>query len=91
MAASVSNVDPAKQAAPKLWSALGHSSTCKEPCCYIIGPGGKNSLTENNEKGMLDQVVLDVMATTVGGYMESDHDTHSRGIYADGINGSYSD
>lgn len=75
------NYDPVRTPAPKRWSDLGHSSNCDGYCCAIVGPGGKETNIENNEKGMLDQYVLSVANTITGEELPSNHDSYSQGIY----------
>lgn len=81
------NVNPAMESAPKNYKDLGHSSTCMEPCCYIVGPGGKSTNIENNEKGMLDSIPLHLSQNIEddsfeGGFgLRAEHDKHYQGIY----------
>lgn len=48
------------------------------------GPGGKSTLTENNEKGILEEGLFRVMATYREAALGSDHDSHGVGIYSEG-------
>jgi len=81
MADNYGNVDPSREAAPKRWSDLGHSSTCNSYCCAIVGPGGKETNIENNEKGILDSYVLSFANTITGEELPSNHDGYAQGIY----------
>lgn len=48
----------------------------------IAGPGGKATLTENNERGILDAVVGRAIARhRVADLATSQHDTHAQGVY----------
>lgn len=57
----------------------------KDPEDYpteIAGPGGKATLTENNERGILDAVVGRAIARhRVAELATSQHDQHAQGIY----------
>lgn len=75
------NVDPSKSAAPKNYVGA-HSSTCNCPCCYIVGPGGKTTNIENDEKGMLDSIPLGLAQAVRGESLPSNHDSYAEGIYA---------
>lgn len=50
----------------------------------IGGPGGKATLTENNEKGILEGIVFDTMDPLKQATLGSSHDSHGVGIYAEG-------
>lgn len=49
----------------------------------IAGPGGKATLTENNERGILDAVVFRAMGLHRQATLGSSHDSHAQGIYKD--------
>jgi hypothetical protein len=49
----------------------------------IAGPGGKATLTENNERGILDAVVFRAMSSHREASLGSSHDAHAQGIYKD--------
>ena len=70
--------DPAKDTCPP---QHGPVYPCGEPCCYGIGPGGRSTNIENNEKGILDNGVLTIAQKISTGYMSSSHDSHRQGIY----------
>lgn len=70
--------DPAKDECPP---QHGPIYPCDEPCCYGIGPAGRTTNIENNEKGILDNGVLAITRKTVGGYLPSAHDGYRQGIY----------
>jgi hypothetical protein len=75
------NVDPSQTAASKNYAGF-HSSTCDCPCCYIVGPGGKTTNIENDEKGMLDSIPLRLAQGIRGESLPSNHDSFAEGIYA---------
>lgn len=51
----------------------------------IAGPGGKATITENNERGILDAVVFRAMSLHREATLPSSkHDPHAQGIYAEG-------
>jgi hypothetical protein len=56
----------------------------------IAGPGGKATLTENNERGILDAVIFRAMATHKQAELGSSHDQHAQGIYRS-TDGKYAD
>jgi hypothetical protein len=47
----------------------------------IAGPAGKSTLTENNERGILDAVIFRAMATHKRAELGSTHNSHRQGIY----------
>lgn len=47
----------------------------------IAGPGGRTNNIENNERGILDDIVFRAMATYRQAELGSDHDSHTQGIY----------
>ena len=49
----------------------------------IAGPGGKATLTENNERGILDTVVFRTLGRHKQAALGSSHDAHAQGIYKD--------
>ena len=66
--------DPAKEPCPPLF----HADEC---CCAICGPGGNNTHTENNEKGILETHLFGVIAMHQQAELGSDHDSYRQGIY----------
>lgn len=48
----------------------------------IIGPGGKSTLIENNEKGILETNLSKVIALHQYAALGSEHDPQRQGIYA---------
>ena len=83
------NVNPSVQSAAKRWSDLGHNSNCTEPCCYMVGPGGKETNIENNEKGMLDSIPLRLSQNIEDDSFEgnfglrAEHSKNYQGIYTE--------
>lgn len=66
--------DPAKHACDPLFS----------PCvCQfsIEGPGGNSTLTENNEKGIQETKLHQVISMHTQAALGSDHDSWKQGIY----------
>lgn len=57
----------------------------------IAGPGGTSTLTENNEKGILEAVVFRTMDTYKQAELGSSHDSHAQGIYSSNGGGKYGD
>ena len=47
----------------------------------IGGPGGKATLTENDEKGILEEIVFDAMSVYKHAELNFSHDSHRQGIY----------
>jgi hypothetical protein len=50
----------------------------------IAGPGGVSTFTENNERGILDEVVFQAMATFKQAELGSQHNGQRQGIYRQG-------
>lgn len=46
-----------------------------------VGPGGRSTNGENNEKGILERQVIAFINPTMSD-LGSDHDSHKQGIYA---------
>ncbi len=67
--------DPAKEPCDPLYKPCGDCPTC------IAGPGGKSTNTENNEKGILENIVFDHYAGMKMAELGSDHDSSRQGIY----------
>jgi hypothetical protein len=68
------NYDSAKEPCDPLWYT--------DPECYSIdGPGGNSTLTENNEKGILETHVFEVIARKHVADLRPNHDSHKQGIY----------
>jgi hypothetical protein len=75
------NYDPAKQACDPNYN--DYRMSLQDALPYTnIGPGGKTTNIENDEKGILDGSVLRVVDTTCYAALGSDHDSHRMGIYA---------
>ncbi len=66
--------DPAKQPGQPMF----HPDYC---CCAICGPGGNTTLIENNEKGILETHVFDVLSMHQQAELGSNHDPERQGIY----------
>lgn len=66
--------DAAKAAAPPLF----HPDGCY---CLICGPGGNSTLTENNEKGILQTRIHEVMDTITRPELSAHNDQYRQGIY----------
>lgn len=47
----------------------------------IAGPGGKGTLTENNERGILQATVFRAIGKHKVAELGSSHDQHAQGIY----------
>lgn len=47
----------------------------------IAGPGGRTSNIENNERGILDEVIFQAIGTYKQAELGSDHDSFAQGIY----------
>lgn len=67
--------DPAKQPCDPLYAP------CMECDMCIAGPGGNNTLTENNEKGILETGLFKVISRHQQAELGSDHDGYKQGIY----------
>jgi len=66
--------DPAKTPCPPLF----HTDEC---CCAICGPGGRTTNIENNERGILETHVFDVLSMHQQAELGSSHDPERQGIY----------
>lgn len=66
--------DPAKHACDPTFSP------CTEYYC-VNGPGGNDTLTENNEKGIQETKLFEVIALHRQAALGSDHDGYRQGIY----------
>lgn len=73
--------------------SYGHAyDPAKEPCSplyqphvceySIEGPGGNSTLTENNEKGIQETKLFEVMSYHQTAALGSEHDSHRQGIYS---------
>lgn len=60
-------------------SLYGHPCGMCRFC--TAGPGGNVTLTENNEKGILEQGLFEVIAGHRQAALGSMHDMHKQGIY----------
>ncbi len=69
------NYDPAKQACDPLFHPY-----CPPHMC-IAGPGGNTTLIENNEKGILETGLFEVIGRHQQAALGSDHDPQKQGIY----------
>lgn len=69
--------DPAKQACDPTF----HPACKGYPMCQA-GPGGNATLIENNEKGILETGLQEVISRHRQAALGSDHDTYKQGIYA---------
>lgn len=56
----------------------------------IGGPGGTNTMTENNERGILDAVIFRTMATYRQAELGSSHDSYAQGVYRE-VDSRYTD
>jgi hypothetical protein len=70
------NYDPAKQPCDPLYHA-----PCYECSMCSAGPGGNVTLIENNEKGILETGLFEVMSKHQQAELGSDHDSYKQGIY----------
>lgn len=67
--------DPAKQPCdPQFYP-------CMDCDLCIVGPGGNSTITENNEKGILETGLFKVIARHERAELGSDHDSYKQGIY----------
>lgn len=48
----------------------------------IAGPAGKSTLTENNERGILDATITRALGTYRQAELQSMHKAHRQGVYA---------
>lgn len=76
----MANYDPAKEACDPNYNDYRMFLQDKLPYTNI-GPGGKTTNVENDEKGILDGSVLRVVDTTCYAALGSDHDSFRQGIY----------
>lgn len=67
--------DPAKQACDPLYRPCGECDMC------AAGPGGRSTNVENNEKGILESGLFQVISRHQYDPMGSDHDSYKQGIY----------
>lgn len=71
------NYDPAHVACDPLYSP------CEECCMSPVGPGGKSTNIENNEKGILETKLQALIAfNPKRADLGSSHDGQRQGIYA---------
>jgi len=66
--------DPAKQPGDPLYSP-------DSPRNLIDGPGGNDTLTDNNEKGVLETSLQPFVTGRQEAALGSSHDPHRQGIY----------
>lgn len=69
--------DPAKQPCDPLYRPC-NSADC--PMCSA-GPGGKTTIIENNEKGILETGLFEVIGRHRQAALGSNHDSQRQGIY----------
>lgn len=69
------NYDPAKEPCSPEFHAGEYG------CCQICGPGGNSTLTNNNEKGILETNLFETIAMHRQAELGSDHDSFKQGIY----------
>ena len=65
--------DPAKQPCDPMYHT--------DPCCQYCGPGGNSTLTNNNEKGILETNLFKAIAMHQQAELGSSHDPEKQGIY----------
>lgn len=70
------NYDPAKEPCSPLYHPL-----CSGYDMCVAGPGGNSTLTENNEKGILETGLFEVISRHRRAALGSDHDPYKQGIY----------
>lgn len=73
--------DPAKQPARDPEFESPERDKMDWACEIPVGPGGKTTNIENNERGILDRGLFDVIAKHKEAALGSDHDSHAQGIY----------
>lgn len=73
----MTNYDPAKQPCPPLYEILPTENTLP-----MNGPGGTENRIENNERGILQTHLFEVIARHEYADLGSDHDSQRQGIYA---------
>jgi len=67
--------DPAKQPCDPEFHPCMDCDMCK------VGPGGNSTLTENNEKGILETGIFKILTRHQFAELGSDHDSYKQGIY----------
>lgn len=67
--------DPAKQACDPEFHPCMDCDLC------IVGPGGNSTITENNEKGILETGLHKLISKHQSAELGSDHDSYKQGIY----------
>jgi len=67
--------DPAKQPCDPVYYPCMNCDECG------VGPGGNNTLIENNEKGILETGLFKVIGRHKQAALGSDHDSQRQGIY----------
>lgn len=70
------NYDPAKEPCNPLYYAPYH-----EGHMAPAGPGGTTTNVENNEKGILETRLFEVISKHQRAELGSDHDSYKQGIY----------
>lgn len=71
----IDDYDPAKTPCPPLFAPDYDINS-------IDGPGGNSTLTENNEKGILETDLFMRMRNGTQAALRSNHDSFKQGIYA---------
>lgn len=69
--------DPAKQARDPRFCVL-----CQGNCMCQAGPGGNTTLIENDEKGILETGLQELISYHKQAALGSDHDSYRQGIYS---------
>lgn len=70
------NYDPAKQPCDPL-----HHPLCAGYDMCIAGPGGNDTLIENNEKGILETGLHQIISRQTTAELQSESASHREGIY----------
>lgn len=66
---------------PALQSGEVEFHKCMSEHCAICGPSGNSTLTDHNEKGILETNLHGVISTHQRAELGSTHDAHRQGIY----------
>lgn len=76
------NYDPAKEPCDPNYKVYEDYLDAPDRQSVIQGPGGSTIIVENNEKGILETNLQNVIAKHEYAALGSDHDPHRQGIYA---------
>ena len=79
---AMGNYDPAKEPCEPKYQDLHYGSCDSEHMFCIHGPGGKTTNIENNEKGILETGLFQIVDSHRYAALCSDHDPHRQGIYS---------